>query len=255
MKANQLKRDLKAGKVCVGTVLTIPSPTIADIASRCGFDWVWVDMEHTPLSYESVQTMLQAMSGSGVSTIVRVPWNDEVMIKRALETGPDALIIPLVNTKAEAEYAVRAMKYPPMGVRGAGLGRAQAYGSQLEDYLSNANDELVLIVQIEHQTAVRNIDEICAVPGVDSIFLGPLDLSGSMGLLGQTNHPEVEAAMQRVLTAGKRARLPVGIMTLAPDQANARIREGYQNIGMGIDVDTLFSTWSGMVGKVERPKW
>jgi 2-keto-3-deoxy-L-rhamnonate aldolase RhmA len=106
MKPNQLKRDLKAGKVCLGTVLTIPSMTIADIASRCGFDWVWVDMEHTPLSYESVQAMLQAMTGSGVSTIVRVPWNDEVMIKRALDTGPDALIVPLVNTKAEAEYAV-----------------------------------------------------------------------------------------------------------------------------------------------------
>jgi 2-dehydro-3-deoxyglucarate aldolase/4-hydroxy-2-oxoheptanedioate aldolase len=147
------------------------------------------------------------------------------------------------------------MKYPPLGVRGAGLGRAQAYGSQLEDYLAHANDELLLIVQIEHQTAVQNIDEICAVPGVDSIFLGPLDLSGSIGLLGQTNHPQVEAAMLKVLNAGKRANISVGIMTLAPDQANARIREGYQNIGMGIDVDTLFSTWAGMVGKVERPKW
>jgi 2-keto-3-deoxy-L-rhamnonate aldolase RhmA len=255
MKPNRLKRDLKAGKICIGTVLTIPSPTLADMASRCGFDWIWVDMEHTPLSYESVQTMLQAMTGSGVSTIVRVPWNDEVMIKRALDTGPDALIIPLVNTKEEAEYAVRAMKYPPVGVRGAGLGRAQAYGSQLEDYLAHANDELMLIVQIEHKTAVQNIEDICSVPGVDSIFLGPLDLSGSMGLLGQTNHPDVEAAMAKVLQAGKRANLPVGIMTLAADQASARIKEGYQNIGVGIDVDTLFSTWSAMVTGVERPAW
>ena len=255
MKPNQLKRDLKAGKVCIGTVLTIPSPTMADIASRCGFDWIWVDMEHTPMSYESVQTMLQAMSGSGVPTIVRVPGNDEVMIKRALDTGPDAVVIPLVNSKAEAEYAVRCMKYPPIGVRGAGLGRAQAYGSQLEDYLAHADDEVMLIVQIEHITAVENIDEICAVPGVDSLFLGPLDLSGSMGLLGQTNHPDVEAAMMKVQTAGKRANVSVGIFTLTPGQANARIRGGYQNIGMGMDGDTLFSTWSGMVEKVERPEW
>jgi len=254
MKPNRLKRDLKAGKVCVGTMLTIPSPTIADIASRCGFDWIWLDMEHTPIGYESLQTMLQAMTGSGVSTIVRVANNDEAVIKRTLDTGPDALVIPRVNTKAEAEYAVRAMKYPPIGVRGAGLGRAQAYGSRLDDYFAHANDELMLIVQIEHEKAVENIGEICAVSGVDSIFLGALDLAGSMGLLGRTNHPKVEAAMLEVLAAGQRANTPVGIMTLAPDQANARIREGYQNIGLGIDVDTLFSTWSGMVEKVARPK-
>jgi 2-keto-3-deoxy-L-rhamnonate aldolase RhmA len=250
---NKLKRDLLAGKYCVGAVLTLSSPPVAEMLSRAGFDWLWLETEHTALGLENLQYMLQATNGSDVSTIVRVPWNDKTMIKRVLDLGPDGLIIPLVNSKEEAEYAVRAMKYPPWGERGAGMNRAQFYGGQLEEYLKTANDEVMTILMIEHIKAVHNIDEILTVKGVDSIMIGALDLSGSMGLLGQTSHPEVEAAVQTVLAACKRADIPAGIITLAPEQANRRMQEGFANVIVGIDIVYLLSSAKEAARLIVRP--
>lgn len=233
---NRLKRKLQNGEPCYGATLTINSPISAEILSHVDLDWLWFEMEHTSLTLENVLTMQQATNGSNVSTIVRVPWNDKTMIKRALDTGPDGIIIPLVNTKEEAEYAVRAMKYPPVGERGAGLSRAQGYGLAMGDYLSTANDEVMTILMIEHIEAVKNINEILAVPGVDSIMVGALDLSGSMGILGQTNDASVEAAIQSVLQAAKKAKKPAGIITVTPEDTKRRVAEGFTNLIIGIDV-------------------
>jgi 2-dehydro-3-deoxyglucarate aldolase/4-hydroxy-2-oxoheptanedioate aldolase len=243
MMKNKLKQSLREGKPCLGTVLTISSPVIAEIMALAEFDWLWFDLEHTPMSLESLQSMLQAANGYPVSTVVRVPGNDEVLIKRVLDLGPDGIIVPLVNTPEQARSAVSALKYPPLGVRGAGIGRAQGFGEGVSgDYFETANEEILLIAQIEHIDAVNNIEAILEVDGVDSVFLGPLDLSGSMGLLGKTNHPDVEAAVRRVRDAAIRKKVPAGIMTMSPEQAAERIREGYRTIGLGIDVDSL-ATW------------
>jgi 2-keto-3-deoxy-L-rhamnonate aldolase RhmA len=249
---NKLKRDLREGKVRVGTVVTIDSPTVAEILARCGFDWIWIDMEHTPIGFETVQMMLQAMSGYNVTPLVRVAGNDELLVKRVLDVGPHAVVVPFVNTKEDAARAVSYMKYPPEGIRGGGVGRAQGFGLDLEEYLKVANDEVMAIMQIEHINAVNNINEILAVKGVDAVMLGPLDLSGSMGLLGQEDHPDVEAAMQRVLAASKKARIPAGIFVRSPQKANERIAQGFQFIVYAFDEDLLISAAMNILGQVKR---
>jgi 2-keto-3-deoxy-L-rhamnonate aldolase RhmA len=250
---NRLKRNLAAGKVCLGATLTMNSPVVAEILSHIGLDWLWFETEHSSLDDDIVLGMLQAANGADVSTVIRVPWNDKTMIKRALDLGPDGIILPLVNTREEAEYAVRAMKYPPMGERGAGLGRAQCYGMHMGEYLQTANDEVTTILMIEHIKAVENIEQIIAVKGVDSVMVGALDLSGSMGMLGQTADPKVEGAVQKVLAACKKAGMPCGIITVSPDQTNERIRQGFTNLIIGIDVLFLHGAATQALGKVVRP--
>jgi 2-keto-3-deoxy-L-rhamnonate aldolase RhmA len=250
---NKLKRDLEAGKVCLGATITMNSPTVAEMLSHLGLDWLWFEMEHSSLGETDVLTMLQATNGSDVSTVVRVPWNDKTMIKRALDLGPDGIIVPLVNSREEAEYAVRAMKYPPVGERGAGLGRAQCYGMHMGEYLETANAEVTLILMIEHIRAVENIEEILAVKGVDSVMIGSLDLSGSMGMLGNTADPKVEGAVQKVLAASKIRKVPCGIITVAPEQTNERIAQGFTNLIMGIDVLFLHGAARTALGQIKKP--
>ncbi len=249
---NRLKRNLAAGKVCLGATITISSPAVAEIMSHIGLDWLWFETEHSSLTLDNVLTMLQATNGADVSTVIRVPWNDKTMIKRSLDLGPDGIIVPLVNTREEAEAAVRAMKYPPWGERGGGLGRAQCYGLHMGEYMETANNEVMLIPMIEHIRAVENIDEILKVKGVDSVMVGGLDLSGSMGMLGQTGDPKVEGAVQKVLASCKKAKVPCGIITVAPEQANERIKQGFTNIIMGIDVLFLHSAARGAIGQIVK---
>jgi 2-keto-3-deoxy-L-rhamnonate aldolase RhmA len=249
---NRLKRDLAAGKVCLGATITINSPAVAEIMSHIGLDWLWFETEHSSLTLDNVLTMLQATNGADVSTVIRVPWNDKTMIKRALDLGPDGIIVPLVNTREEAEAAVRAMKYPPLGERGAGLARAQCYGLHMGEYMETANNEVTTIPMIEHIQAVENIDEILKVKGIDSVMVGSLDLSGSMGMLGQTGDPKVEGAIQKVLASCKKAKVPCGIITVAPEQANERIKQGFMNIIMGIDVLFLHSAARGAIAQIVK---
>jgi len=249
---NRLKQDLAAGKVCLGATITINSPAVAEIMSHIGLDWLWFETEHSSLTLDNVLTMLQATNGADVSTVIRVPWNDKTMIKRALDLGPDGIIVPLVKTREEAEAAVRAMKYPPWGERGAGLARAQCYGLHMGEYMETANNEVMTIPMIEHIQAVENIDEILKVKGLDSVMVGALDLSGSMGMLGQTGDPKVEGAIQKVLASCKKAKVPCGIITVAPEQANERIKQGFTNIIMGIDVLFLHSAARGAMAQIVK---
>jgi 2-keto-3-deoxy-L-rhamnonate aldolase RhmA len=250
--ANRLKRLLAAGEPAIGATITLSSPVLAELLSRVGFDWLWFEAEHTTLSDDAVQLMLQATNGADVSTVVRVPWNDKTLIKRAADAGPDAILVPQVNTRAEGEAAVRAMTYPPDGDRGAGLARAQAYGLAVGEYYKSANSEVLTMFMIEHIDGVRNIDEIVSVPGLGGIMIGALDLSGSMGLLGQTDHAEVEGGIQKVLAACKRANVPCGIVALDPDQANRRIEEGFTLIVLAIDVLMLIGAARAALAKVTR---
>lgn len=247
---NRLKKKLSEGKVCYGATITMSSPVVAEIMSHLDYDWLWFEMEHTTMSEESLLAMLQATNGSDVSTIVRAPWNDKTMIKRLLDTGVDGIIIPLVRTKQEAEDAVRAIKYPPVGERGAGLARAQCYGLHMGEYLSTANDDVMTILMIEHIDAVNNIEEILSVPGVDSVMIGALDLSGSMGLLGQTSDPRVEEAVQKVLKASIKAGIPCGTIT-DPKGAKERAAQGFTNIIIGIDVLLLGSAAKGAIDQMK----
>ncbi|MGM0509493.1 MAG: HpcH/HpaI aldolase family protein [Fusobacteriota bacterium] len=249
-----LKKKLLSGQVCFGATVSMSNTVVSEMLSHMDFDWIWLEQEHTAMSNESTLAMLQSTNGADTGTVVRVPWNDKTMLKRVLDMGPDGVIIPLVRTAEDAKEAVKAIKYPPLGERGGGLSRAQAYGLTMGDYMGRANDDILTILMIEHIDAVKNIDEILAVPGVDSIMVGALDLSGSMNKLGQTSDPEVEEAIQKVLKACKKAKKPAGIITLDPEGIKKRVAEGFTNIIIGIDVLLLSTAANNMLESVKDLK-
>lgn len=249
---NKLKRALNEGKVCLGATITMSNPVVSEIMSHLDYDWLWIEAEHTPMSDESILAMLQSANGSNVTMIVRVPWNDKTMIKRILDTGPDGIIVPLVRTKEDAEEAVKAMKYPPVGERGAGLARAQCYGLHMGEYMASANEEVMTILMIEHIEAVNNIEEILDVKGIDSVMVGALDLSGSMGILGQMGEPKLEEAIQKVLAACKKKGMSCGIIAFDPNQAKERIKQGFTNIVIGMDVVYLGTAAKNSISLVKE---
>jgi 4-hydroxy-2-oxoheptanedioate aldolase len=250
---NRVKEMLQAGKVTIGPIVQIPSGPVASLLSRSGFDWLWIDMEHGGITIETAQLMIDATKGSPTIPLVRIPWNHHWLAKPVLDAGAMGVITPLVNTKEEAASSVAALRYPPEGVRGFGPSFAAArWGLTVPEYAKAANREILAIVQIEDIEAVNRIDEILSVPGVDLVFIGMFDLSGSMGLLGQTSHPKVEEAAQRVLAAAKKSRVPAGIIALAPDEINRRIAEGFQFIAVSTDALLLTSAARGLIGQIKR---
>jgi 2-dehydro-3-deoxyglucarate aldolase len=233
---NTTKEMLKQGKTALGTWITTGNQDITELAASIGFDYLAFDTEHAPLSNETVQKLIQSMGGAKVTPFVRVAWNDQVLIKLALDIGAHGLIIPLVNTREDAMRAVAATKYPPAGVRGIGPRRASNYYQSFQDYVAAADKEIMVIIQIEHLDAVKNIDEILSVKGIDAIFIGPADLTASMGLLGKYENPKVTAAIDKVLSSAKRGKIVAGIHTFGPEDAIERISQGFQLIIVGTDV-------------------
>jgi 2-dehydro-3-deoxyglucarate aldolase/4-hydroxy-2-oxoheptanedioate aldolase len=233
---NHVKQMLKEGKKTAGAWLQIASPFTAEIMSQAGFDWLMIDMEHGPGDILTLVSQLQAMKGTDAIALVRAPWNDFVTIKRILDTGVHGLLIPYVNTREEAESAVRACRYPPQGIRGvAGSPRAQGYGQNVQAYLQQANDEVLLITAVETPTAVTNLDDILGVDGVDGIFIGPMDLATNMGHLGDPRHPEVQEAIAeiegKVLESGK----VLATISGSWEQAQRLYGRGYQMVMLMAD--------------------
>ena len=231
------RQRLKQRDLLIGTLFTLPSPEIAEILSEAGFDWLWVDMEHTLLDVQNVQRILQAVEGK-CPCIVRVPSNDEVWIKKVLDIGPAGIIVPHVNSAEEVQKILQFSKYPPEGTRSAGISRAQGYGMKFQDYVDHANKDIIVIPQIEHIDAVDNIESIVGVAGISAIFVGPYDLSGSMGKLGNISDAEVQQKIKIVKNACLNAGLPVGIFGVDADAVEPYINIGYTLIAVG--VDTLF---------------
>jgi 2-keto-3-deoxy-L-rhamnonate aldolase RhmA len=231
---------IRRGQKQIGTIVTLPCPELASGLFLCGFDWLWIDMEHAPLSLRSVQDLLHVDSG-GAARMVRVPTNDPVWIKQVLDLGCDGIIIPFVQSAAEAERAVEAAKYPPQGTRSVGITRAHMFGLEFASYVEKANAQTTVLLQVEHIQAVKNIDQIIAVPGVDGILAGPYDLSGSMNLLGQTSHKRVLAALDELKAACAKCSMPVGSFTLNPADANRLLKDGYDFLALGIDTHYLIS--------------
>ena len=170
-----MRSKVNKGKTLIGTIYTIGSPQVAEIISISGFDWVLIDMEHSTLSLDAVQSALQAI-GEDVIKIVRVPGNDEIWIKRVLDTGCDGILVPMVKNSEEAERVVRYSKYPVQGQRSVGVTRAHGYGANFSEYISGANRDIIIMIQVEHHEGVKNIDSIVSVKGIDSIFIWPYDL-------------------------------------------------------------------------------
>jgi 2-dehydro-3-deoxyglucarate aldolase len=236
MTAPTFAARLRRRDLLLGTIVTLASPEVTEILSTSGLDWLFIDGEHAPIDFLAAQTMLAT---SRVPCLMRVPEATEAMLKKALDIGAAGVIVPMVNSAQQAKAIVSFCKYPPRGVRGVGRVRAQGYGFDFARYMAEANDETVVVVQCEHIAAVEALESIVAVDGVDAVLVGPYDLSGSMGLLGQVEHPDVLAAIKRVAEVCNKAGRALGIFTAEPAKMKPFIAQGYTLVAVGVDVAAL----------------
>jgi 2-dehydro-3-deoxyglucarate aldolase len=233
---NTFRRDLIAGKRLIGCWCSLGSPVTAEILGLAGFDWLLLDGEHAPNDVLSFIPQLMALKDSNSAPVVRPPWNDTVIIKRLLDAGFYNFLIPFIESADDARRAVAATRYPPAGVRGVSIAhRSNRYGT-VADYQRVINDNIAVMVQIESRNGLQSIDAICAVDGVDGVFIGPSDLAAGFGHLGNPSHPEVQQAMQQVFASAKAHGKPVGI--LAPVEADARryLEMGASFVAVGSDL-------------------
>ena len=251
---NFVKEKLRNGGVAVGAWMSILNPSAARIVASSGLDWVLFDTEHGPPSFETVDGLVRAVGGAGALPLVRVVWNDINAIKQALDTGAYGVIVPWVNTKEEAERAVTYCRYQPEGLRGCAPGRAaSAWGVSSAEYLKIANDEVLVVVQIETTKAMENIEEVVSVEGVDATFIGPSDLSASMEHRGEYFHPEVVNAMERVVDACQSSSVAPGIaFGRGVDHLNSLIEMGFRFIGVGSDTGFLATGCRETLAKIRR---
>ena len=236
---NAFKAALRRGRCQIGLWLSLGDPSVAELASKTGFDWVVIDGEHGPNRLRDVLEQLRAV-GDEAHPIVRLRDDNRAEIKQMLDIGAQTILIPMIESGEQARQAVRATRYPPQGVRGVApaLARASGYGA-IMDYIHTANDQICLIVQVETRAGIAALDDILAIDGVDGVFIGPLDLAADMGHLGRPDAPEVQAviddALGRIATAGKAS----GLLATDPDQGRDLISRGVDFLAVGIDVTTL----------------
>lgn len=237
MKTNTLKKALSRHEMTYGCWVTLAHPLIPEILSQAGFDWLTIDMEHSSIELGNLLPLIISTEANGMVPLVRVGENNPNLIKRVMDAGAYGVIVPNVNSAGEAQRAVDSVKYPPYGKRGVGLYRAQRYGREFEAYKKWLAKESVVIIQIEHIDAVRDIDNIFAVEGIDAFVVGPYDLSGSMGKPGQFHDKDVEAAIAKVLAAAKRHKIPAGFHSVAfsTEQAIRRRKQGFKFLGFSLD--------------------
>ncbi len=246
---NTLKHRLQAEHTVIGTLVTMASSNVADLLSRVGFDFLWIDAEHGPAGFVEMQSMLQA-AGDRCPALIRVPSSDDVWIKKALDTGCDGVVVPQVNSAEQARQVVASCSYPPKGTRSVGITRAHGYGLSFSESLRSANDSVAIICQIEHIDAVERIDQIAAVDGVDALFVGPFDLSGSLGVPAQLGHPDVRDAIARVVEAGRRHGIALGFFAVDPHAAIEAIAQGFTMIGLGMDASYLGTAAANALAEV-----
>ena len=221
----------------IGSWITIPHAAIAEIMAKSGFDWLVIDMEHSPIGISETEELIRVIHLCGLPALVRVGENNSNLIKRVMDSGASGVIVPMVNTKEQARQAVEAVKYPPAGQRGVGLARAQGYGTLFEEYQGWVAKESTVIVQIEHIQAVKNIDAILSIDGVDGFIVGPYDLSASLGIPGQFDHPAMLQALGTIKNVVNKGTKHSGFHVVAPnvDAVLVKLQEGYSFIAFGVD--------------------
>jgi len=234
---NRPPKEEFLGKLTLGSWLTIPHPSVAEILGRTGFDWLTVDLEHSATSLETAGEMIRVIDLLGLKAMVRVGSHDANVIKRVMDAGAHGIIASTVNTVEEARGIVAAVKYPPVGTRGVGLSRAHGYAQEFERHYDWLNAEALVIVQIEHIDGVGNMEEIMNVPGVDGFFIGPFDLSASLGIPGKFDDPKMLDALAEVRRVKEKTGTLSGIHVVQPnpDDLKQRIEEGFEMIAYGID--------------------
>ena len=238
--SKSLKKRLNKKELTIGSWIQIGSPVVAEIMTQAGFDWLVVDMEHSAISIGDAQLLIQIIDLSGCVPLVRLSSNDATLIKRVMDAGAHGIIVPNVNSEDDAVSAVKAVRYPPAGIRGVGLWRAQGYGYDFEKYKEWQAAESVVIVQIEHIEGVNNLEAILRTKGVDGFIIGPYDLSASLGIPGEFEHSDFKNAIDKVNCVSRQMNALMGTHVVMPDvsEVKKKIEEGYRFIAFSID--TLF---------------
>ncbi|MCF7853521.1 MAG: 2,4-dihydroxyhept-2-ene-1,7-dioic acid aldolase [Candidatus Pacebacteria bacterium] len=237
---NPVRHALLGRTLTVGTWIQAGHAAVAEVLANVGFDWIAADCEHTDIDISAFTTLARGMHGRGCVPMARVRENDTLAIRQVLDMGAQGVIVPLIDTPAAARKAVQAAKYPPEGVRGFAFSRMNNWGVDFDEYVRTANDDIAVVAMIESSRAVDTIDDILAVDGIDGVFIGPYDMSGSYGVPGETGRPKVKEGCARVVAACERAGKSAGIHVVIPTQesVNDAVDAGFTFIGLG--VDTVF---------------
>jgi len=240
MATNPFRHALLEGRITIGSWIQINNATAAEVLARAGFDWIGIDIEHTDIDITSLADVVRGMHGRGAVPVARVASNELMAIRRALDIGVQGILVPLINSAEEARRAVAAAKYPPEGVRGFAFCRANNWGADFDAYARTANEEIAIVAMIESKAGVDHIAEILTVDGIDGVFIGPYDMSGSYGIPGQTEHPLVQEACRRVVRACQATGKAAGLHIVKPTPENVQqaIQDGFTLICLG--VDTVF---------------
>jgi 2-keto-3-deoxy-L-rhamnonate aldolase RhmA len=240
LPVNPVRAALLRREVCLGGWIQIGHPAVAEIFARAGFAWVAVDCEHTDIGLPETAALIRGLHGRGAVPFVRVSGNQPLAIRQALDLGAQGVIVPLVHTADDARAAVRAAKYPPQGERGFAFMRANNHGADFDAYVAGANELVAVVAMIESRQGVEKIAEILAVEGVDGVFVGPYDLSGSYGVPGQLGHPSVLAAQERVLAACAAAGRSAGLHLVTPTAQNIAATRAWGYTFIALGMDTVF---------------
>ena len=235
---NQFKRRLVEPAVQYGMWISLADPVAAEISAGAGFDWLMIDAEHSPNDLRTLLAQLQAVNGYPVSAVIRPPRADAVIIKQYLDLGAQTILVPMIDTAEQAEEMVRAVLYPPQGIRGVASARAARWG-RIDDYYRQANDEMCVLVQVETIKGVKNLMDIARVDGVDGVFIGPSDLGAALGHIGDATHPDVREAVVASITALRAAGKPAGVLSVNPTLAREYRDAGANFVAVGVDTSML----------------
>lgn len=242
------------GERSVGSWVTIGSPAVAEVIASLDVEFVVFDTEHTTIGLETLENMVRGVEamGEGAASIVRVPWNDRVHIKRVLDIGVDGVLVPMIETAEEARSLVESVRYPPDGARGIGSGRASGYGQNFQEYVQNGDDGFLTIAQIESQRGVENIEEIASVDGIDALFLGPADLSGSLDAFAEWESDVLNRHIERALQVSREEEIAIGTLVIRKEDVAKRIEQGFDFVAIGKDTATLAAGTEELIDEYER---
>jgi 2-keto-3-deoxy-L-rhamnonate aldolase RhmA len=239
-----VKEAIESGTHPLGTWISIGHPTVAEVNASLDLEFLLVDMEHTTMSFETVEDMARAVDAApgGTETVVRVPWNDPIRIKRVIDIGVAGVMVPMIGSAEEARDLVRALRYPPEGIRGIAGSRATDYGRNMEEYVRTANGSILTVAQIETEAGLENAREIAEVDGIDALFVGPADLSGTLGMFAEWENEKFQNAVEHVIDVGRETGVPVGTLTVDLDGIESTVQEGFDFLIAGKDTTQMMET-------------
>jgi 2-keto-3-deoxy-L-rhamnonate aldolase RhmA len=254
--SGHIKNAIESGDRPLGTWISIGHPAVAETTAQLGLDFLLIDTEHTTMSLETIENMVRATDAmpSKTETVVRVPWNDPVRLKRVIDIGVGGVMVPMIGTAEEARNLVNALRYPPEGIRGIAGSRATGYGRNMEEYVNTANGSILTIAQIENEEGLENAQEIAEVDGIDALFVGPADLSGALGIFAEWESKDYQDAVKHVIEAGNAANVPVGTLTVNLDDIEETVEQGFGFLIAGKDAAHLMSGTQQAIDRYDKAR-